>query len=166
MKKLPVKHKYPAVARIVCAMVVKETPVITERGLLTTPEEGYAFWQSVVATSEGHEPSKENLVCVSLNTRFRPVCWNLVSVGTLDETVAHPREVLRPVIASGAHGFVLMHNHPSGEAMPSQADERMTRNLVECSRLMQVRLHDHIIIGAPAPGRQPYFSFREAGLCY
>ena len=57
-----------------------------------------------------------------------------------------------------------MHNHPSGDPSPSSADEAMTRRITEVSGLLQIRFVDHVIVGEPAPGRSPYFSFREAGL--
>ena len=80
------------------------------------------------------------------------------------ESPCHPREILRPVLTAEAFGFALMHNHPSGEPSPSRADEMMTRRMVEASTLMQIRLIDHVVVGEPAPGRSPYYSFREAGL--
>lgn len=108
--------------------------------------------------------TQEQVVVAVLDTRLRHIGTNVVSVGTVSESSAHPREVLRPVITRGAHGFVLIHNHPSGDPSPSRADELVTRRLAEASALMQVRFLDHVIIGRPTPGRSPYFSFREAGL--
>jgi DNA repair protein RadC len=99
-----------------------------------------------------------------MNTRLRPYAWHRVSLGTVSECHCHPREILRPVLAAGAYGFALMHNHPSGEPSPSRSDEAVTRRMVEASALMQIRLVDHVIVGEPAPGRSPYYSFREAGL--
>ncbi|KAB2641318.1 MAG: JAB domain-containing protein, partial [Verrucomicrobia bacterium] len=63
-----------------------------------------------------------------------------------------------------AYGFILIHNHPSGDPSPSRSDESTTRRVVEAANLMQVRFIDHIIIGKPSPGRCAYYSFREAGL--
>jgi DNA repair protein RadC len=57
-----------------------------------------------------------------------------------------------------------MHNHPSGDPSPSRADEAITRRINEAATLLQIRLIDHVIVGEPSPGRQPYFSFRECGL--
>jgi DNA repair protein RadC len=71
---------------------------------------------------------------------------------------------LRPVITRGAYGFVLIHNHPSGDPSPSRADEMVTRRLVEAAELMQVKFLDHVIIGRPSPGRAAFYSFRSAGL--
>jgi DNA repair protein RadC len=68
------------------------------------------------------------------------------------------------VITRGAYGFVLIHNHPSGDPSPSKADELITRRLLEAANFMQVCFFDHVIIGKPSPGRLPYYSFREAGI--
>lgn len=108
--------------------------------------------------------AQEQVVVAVVDTRLRHVGTSVVSVGTVSESNAHPREILRPVITRGAHGFILIHNHPSGDPNPSQADERVTRRLVEAASLMQVRFLDHVIIGKPSPGRAAYYSFREAGL--
>ncbi|NQX01518.1 DNA repair protein RadC [bacterium] len=108
--------------------------------------------------------SQEQVLVAVLDSRLRHAGTTIVSVGTVSESSAHPREVLRPVITRGAFGFVLIHNHPSGDASPSRADEVVTRRLVEAAALMQVRFLDHVIIGRPSPGRASYYSFREAGI--
>jgi len=106
----------------------------------------------------------EQVIVAVVNTRLQHVGTTVVSVGTVNEATAHPREILRPVITRNGYGFVLIHNHPSGDPSPSRADETLTRRIVEAAELMQVRFLDHVIIGRPSPGRAPYFSFREAGL--
>ncbi|MCW1883458.1 DNA repair protein RadC [Luteolibacter flavescens] len=106
----------------------------------------------------------EQLLVALVDTRLRHDGTVEVSTGTLTETAAHPREILRPVITRGAYGFVLVHNHPSGDPTPSAADDRFTRRLVEAAELLQLKFLDHIIIGRPDGGRRPYFSFREAGV--
>jgi DNA repair protein RadC len=68
------------------------------------------YWHEIIATQADHEPDKESVVVVMLNTRLRPYAWHRVSLGTVNESPASPREVFRPVIASGAFGFVVMHN--------------------------------------------------------
>ena len=108
--------------------------------------------------------TQEQVVVAVLDTRLRHVGTNVVSVGSVSESSAHPREILRPVITRGAHGFILIHNHPSGDPSPSRADEIVTRRLVDAAALMQVHFLDHVIIGRPSPGRTGYYSFREAGL--
>lgn len=108
--------------------------------------------------------AQEQVVVAVVDARLRHVGTTVVSMGTVSESTAHPREILRPVITRGAHGFVLIHNHPSGDPSPSRADEIVTRRLVEAASLMQVHFLDHVIIGKPSPGRTPYYSFREAGV--
>lgn len=108
--------------------------------------------------------AKEQVMVAVLDTRLRHTGTEIVSVGTVNESSAHPREILRPVITRGAYGFILIHNHPSGDPTPSRADEVITRRLVHAAELMQVRFLDHVIIGRHAPGRAPYFSFRESGI--
>ena len=87
-----------------------------------------------------------------------------VSHGSLNESVAHPREIFRPAITHAAYALILVHNHPSGDPTPSDADLRLTRRLNEAAELLQIRFLDHVIIGSPDNGRRPYFSFREAGV--
>jgi DNA repair protein RadC len=117
----------------------------------------------VIAKQPEHEPDKETVVVVVVNARLRPYAWHRVSLGSVHECSAQPREIFRAVIASGAYGFALVH-HPSGDPSPSRADEGITRRINEASTLLQIRLIDHVIVGESAPGRSPYFSFREAGL--
>ena len=129
-----------------------------------TPENMCRYWHEIIATQPDHEADKESVVVVMLNTRLRPYAWHRVSLGTVNESPALPRETLRPVIVAGAWGFVMMHNHPSGCPSPSQADEAITRRISEAAALLQIKFLDHVIIGEAAPGRSPYFSFREAGI--
>ena len=129
-----------------------------------TPEALHRFWGDVIAKQPDHEPDKETVVVVMMNSRLRPYAWHRVSLGSVNECSAQPREIFRPVIAAGAYGFALTHNHPSGDPSPSRADEAITRRINEAATLLQIRLIDHVIVGEPAPGRSPFFSFREAGL--
>ena len=108
--------------------------------------------------------SQEQVVVATLDARLRHVSTTIVSVGTVNESSAHPREILRPVITRGAYGFIVIHNHPSGDPGPSSADLKITRRLIEAAQLMQVLFLDHVIIGRPSPGRPAYYSFREAGV--
>ena len=88
----------------------------------------------------------------------------MVSIGSMNESIAHPREIFRPVVATGAYGIILLHNHPSGDPSPSEADTRLTRRLAEAASILQVGLLDHVIVGAPTENRPGYFSFKEAGI--
>jgi DNA repair protein RadC len=129
-----------------------------------TPENLLKFWQEIIATQPDHEPDKESVVVVMMDTRLRPYAWHRVSLGTVSESHCHPREIVRPVLTAAAYGFAIMHNHPSGDPSPSRSDEMMTRRMVEVAALLMIRFIDHVIVGESALGRSPYYSFREAGM--
>jgi DNA repair protein RadC len=106
----------------------------------------------------------ESLRVILLDTRYRLLHIEEVSLGSLNESIAHPREIFRPALTYSAHAVIVVHNHPSGDASPSQTNHSLTRRLAEAAELLQIKLLDHIIIGAPAEGSPGYFSFKEAGV--
>ena len=108
--------------------------------------------------------TRESLRAVLLDAKHHLIRVEEISLGTLNETAAHAREIFRPVFVHAAYALILVHNHPSGDPAPSDNDRRMTRRMLEAAALLQIKLLDHIIIGAPCEGRLPYFSFREVGL--
>lgn len=108
--------------------------------------------------------SKESLRVILLDTKYHLKRVEEISRGSLNESVAHPREIFQPALTFSAYAFILVHNHPSGDPTPSEADRRLTVRLNEAARLLQIQMLDHVIIGTGDNGRQPYFSFREAGL--
>ena len=108
---------------------------------------------------------REIIRVILLNTRLRHQRTEDVALGTVNECLARPADLLRPAIIHQAYAFVVAHNHPSGDATPSEADRTLTRRVKEASSLLGVRFLDHMIIGMPAqPGDTGFFSFREAGL--
>jgi len=108
--------------------------------------------------------SQEVLRVILLDARFRHFSTIEITKGTLKESLAHPREIFRSVITLSAYAFVVVHNHPSGDASPSDADFRLTRRLNEGARILQINMVDHVIVGQPVGGRPGYFSFKEAGV--
>jgi len=107
---------------------------------------------------------KESLRVILLDTRYHLIRVEEVSIGSVNESIAHPRDVFRPALVASAYAVIVVHNHPSGDASPSQTDHSLTRRLAEAAELLQIKLLDHIIIGAPAEGSPGYFSFKEAGV--
>lgn len=83
----------------------------------------------------------------------------VVSEGTLSASLVHPREVFKPAILESAASVILLHNHPSGDPTPSREDVRLTRQLAECARLLDLRVHDHVVIG-----RGRFVSLAERGI--
>ena len=126
---------------------------------LGTPENVYQLMGPLLQNL-----TRESLRVVLLDTRHRLIDEEEISLGTLNESLAHPREIFRPAISHGAYAFVLVHNHPSGDPTPSAADRALTRRISEAAELMQIHLLDHVIIGRKSLGAAPYFSFKEQGL--
>lgn len=107
----------------------------------------------------------ESLQVILLNTKYHLIQIQEISHGSLNECVAHPREIFRAAIIHSAYAFILVHNHPSGDPSPSNADRSLTRKLVQASEHVSIEMLDHIIIGTPSSQtEQGYFSFREMGL--
>jgi DNA repair protein RadC len=107
---------------------------------------------------------KESLRVILLDTRYHLISTSEVSQGSVNESIAHPRDIFRPAMLASAYAVIVVHNHPSGDPSPSQSDHSLTRRLAEAAELLQIKLLDHVIIGAPAEGCPPYFSFKEAGV--
>ena len=108
--------------------------------------------------------SRESLRVILLDTQLQLIRTEEISNGSLNESIAHPREIFRPALIYAAFAIIVVHNHPSGDPSPSDADRRLTVRLAEVATLLQIRLFDHVIIGTGDNGRQPYFSFREMGM--
>jgi DNA repair protein RadC len=127
---------------------------------LNTPELAYKF-----IGAELQALSHESVRILMLNARLGLMRHDELFRGTLNESTAHPREIIQKILIHKAFGFILVHNHPSGDPSPSDADRRLTRRLREAADLFNIVFVDHLIIGTPAEGRpQPYFSFKECGL--
>lgn len=90
---------------------------------------------------------QEEFHALLLNTRHRIVREVLVTRGTLDASLIHPREVFRPAVAEGASGIILVHNHPSGDPTPSAEDRAVTRQLAEAGRAVGIPVLDHVVVG-------------------
>ncbi len=107
----------------------------------------------------------ESVRVICLNTQRKVLAVEEITRGTLNESLFHPREAYRPALARQADAVVLVHNHPSGDPKPSDADFQVTRRMKEAGTLLQVELLDHVILGAPRAGDdRNYFSFRDEGL--
>ena len=112
--------------------------------------------------------SAETFQVLLLNTRRRLIGEPLkISDGTLDTLLVHPREVFRHAIQNNAAALVLVHNHPSGDPTPSEADIKVTRDLIRAGQLLKIEVLDHVIIGRMTQERQKdYVSLRELGYFY
>jgi DNA repair protein RadC len=127
--------------------------------LLDTPESVAELMRDENAAYE-----HEQFQVLLLNSRRRLLRVEKLSQGTIDAVVIHPRDVFRPAIAANAASVILIHNHPSGDPQPSEADIRITRDLIRIGKLIRIEVADHIILGRPAADRPEDFkSLRAMG---
>jgi len=106
----------------------------------------------------------ETFQIILLNTRRRLIRVEEIADGTLDTILVHPREVFKVAIAANAAAVVLVHNHPSGDPTPSEADIKVTRDLIRAGQLLKIEVLDHVITGrATAERPKDYASLRELG---
>lgn len=159
VRKLAVSETWPA-AQEYRVVALRECPLPESLLVCDTPDRAAEYWRLHVATHPYFNPECECFVVLLLNTKRRVKGHHLVSIGTVNTTLIHPREVFRAAIISSAASIILMHNHPSGDPAPSQADVRATRELISASEVIKIEVLDHVIVG-----HSSRVSLREMGLC-
>lgn len=117
---------------------------------LRSPEEVFEYAKDMARLKQEH------LRGLYLDTRNRLVRDEVITIGTLNESLAHPREIFHPAVETHAAAIILVHNHPSGDPFPSRDDIELTKQIYEASRLMEIEVLDHVIIG-----NKRYYSLKE-----
>jgi DNA repair protein RadC len=107
-----------------------------------------------------HEQAQEEFHAFYLDTKNHVIGMEMISRGTLNATLIHPREVFKGALLANAHSLILAHNHPSGDVEPSSADKTVTTMLIDAGKLLEVRVLDHVIIGS----KGGFFSFSESSM--
>jgi DNA repair protein RadC len=153
--------KFPANPYEYKVMPLRECPTPQSIQLCETPDQAAEYWKLHIATHPHFNPECECFAVLLLNVRKRIKGHQLVSIGTQDTILVHPREVFRLAVTTAAHAIILMHNHPSGESQPSDADVKVTRDLIRAGQVLKIEVLDHIVMGA---GNRS--SLRELGYCY
>jgi DNA repair protein RadC len=146
----------PRAARLLAAIELGRRAVTSARGdrpWLGTPRELATYLMPLYSAHR-----EERIGIVMLDAKNRMIRTEVLSVGTVDTSVLHPREVFRTATLASAHAVAIFHNHPSGDPRPSEDDVRLTSQLAAAGRVMGIEVVDHVILGE---GR--WFSFREAG---
>ncbi|MGF9796874.1 JAB domain-containing protein [Brevibacillus agri] len=105
------------------------------------------------------ETDREQFFLLCLNTKNEPTAIHAVSIGSLDSSIAHPREVFKAAILANSASVIVAHNHPSGDPTPSNPDIEVTKKLQEAGELLGITLLDHIIVGSEGA----YYSLKERG---
>ncbi|MCI0539177.1 MAG: JAB domain-containing protein [Verrucomicrobiales bacterium] len=150
--------KFPAQPQEWKIVSLRECPTPEDMQICETPHQAAAYWQMHVAQHPYFNPECECLVVLILNTRRKIKDHYLVSTGTMDTILVHPREVFRLAVIASAHAILIAHNHPSGDPTPSEADIRVTRDLIRAGQLLKIEVLDHVVIGF-----QKHCSLRHLG---
>lgn len=142
-------------------IALRECPLPAELQQCDTPEKVASYWNSVVVQNPYFDPERETLVVLLLNTRRKVKGHSLVSIGTIDTILVHAREVFRAAITASAAAIVIVHNHPSGDPTPSEADIKVTRDLIRAGQILKIEVLDHVIVG-----RGSHVSLRGLGFFF
>lgn len=121
--------------------------------LILSPE---AVWQEL---KEIRNHKKEHFVVFYLDTRNQMIEKEIISIGSLNANLVHPREVFEPAIKNSAAQIIIAHNHPSGDTRPSQDDLEITKRLIEAGKILGIEIIDHIIVS-----QKGFLSFSERKL--
>lgn len=140
------------------AMCVRENRKSASRNKINTPISVYNQIKNI------EEMQQECMLALTVNTKNKLIDIHLITLGILDASLVHPREVFKNAILDSAWGVVIAHNHPSGDLTPSPEDIRITRQLVDAGRILDIRILDHIIISKQDNGSNNFFSLRESGM--
>jgi DNA repair protein RadC len=132
---------------------IVHTPDMNKRVIITSPKDAFDLVRGDMEFLQ-----VEHFDVIGLSTKNHVVFRGNVSIGSLNASVVHPRETFKGLIKHSCAGCLLVHNHPSSDASPSNEDIVLTKKLVECGKLLGIHVLDHVIIG-----RHGYYSFKEEG---
>lgn len=140
---------------IVSLKVVKESSLLYENRKISSPSDAVDIGRIMLDGSD-----REKLLLCCLNTKNEPNSLNIVSIGSLNSSIVHPREVFKLAILSNSASIILFHNHPSGDTIPSKEDINITKRIKEAGKIIGIDLIDHIILG----DNESYTSLKEKGI--
>lgn len=119
-------------------------------------EETVKIFRDLLMLEDAIERDREHFYVMHLDIRSRVKLVEVVSIGTLTSSLVHPRETFRRAIVEGAASIIIAHNHPSGEADPSDEDTKVTKQMFEAGQVLGITMLDHIVFS-----KDSFFSFRE-----
>jgi DNA repair protein RadC len=124
---------------------------VTPKVLISSPQQSFLFLKDSM-----QHLSQENLVCLYLNVKSEIIAQKVITIGTISNTIFNPRDILKWGLKLSATAIIVAHNHPSGNPEPSIEDFMVTKRLIQASKLLDIMIVDHIVIGKNA-----YYSFLE-----
>lgn len=138
----------------VTVRLVKEKSVLYGRRKISTPKDAMELVNGFLEYCD-----REQLVVCSLDTKNQPTAMEVVSIGTVNSSLIHPREIFKTSIISNASSLIVFHNHPSGDPKPSEEDKNITIRLKEAGQILGIELLDHIIVAD-----DKFCSLKEKGI--
>ena len=138
---------------IVSIKLVKESSILYQTRKISSPYDAYEMIKEQL-----EDLDREQFIIACLNTKNEPTNISVVSVGSLNRAIVHPREVYKTAILSNAAAVMAFHNHPSGDTTPSEQDIQLTHRLVEAGELLGIKFLDHLVIGDGS-----FISLKEQG---
>jgi len=133
--------------------IAKRQPVLLEHQRIASAKYALPLLRNIKGKRQEH------FVCIALDSRMEFIAKKTIFIGSLTSTIVHPREVYAYALHKCAVSIIIAHNHPSGEALPSNADIDVTHQLVAAGLIMGIRLQDHIIVS-----KSEHFSFTDQGM--
>ena len=151
------KNQVPAMKILAMYEIFRRTNKLTKKGFRQKINAAQDVFNYFV--DELQDKKKEQFCALFLDTKNKIIGEELISVGTLDTSLIHPREVFNPAIKASANSLVLVHNHPSGDVKPSKEDIEITKKLENAGSLLGISVVDHVIVG-----KNSYLSFKDQDL--
>ncbi len=136
---------------IVSIKMVKDKSILYGQRKISSPEVASELFKEFFLDMD-----REMFIVLSLDTKNQPVSINICSIGSLNASIVHPREVFKTAILSNAASIIVAHNHPSGNSTPSKEDINITERLKECGMIIGIPVVDHIVVGY-----EQFYSFKE-----
>jgi len=126
---------------IVSIKLVRESSMLYKDRKISSPEDAWALFKQYLNGAD-----REHFVVMALDTKNQPTAIQTCHIGSLNSSMAHPREIMKVAILSNAASLILGHNHPSNDPSPSQEDVQVTKRIVEAGQLLGIDVLDHIIV--------------------
>lgn len=139
---------------IVSIKLVRDSSVLYEPRKISCPSDAVNLCRKFL-----EDLDREHMIAISLDIKNQPTAVNVVSIGTLNSALCHPREIFKAAVLGNSNSLIIAHGHPSGDVTPSKEDRSITKRLVEAGKILGIELVDHIIIGSNGK----YTSFKEMG---
>ena len=149
---MQMQEQEPFKLEVVSIRLVKDVPLFSDHKI-TNPADAVKVLGDFLC-----EMDREVMCVINLRSDGTPINCNIVSMGSINQTIAEPKELFKASILSNAAGMIIVHNHPSGDLKPSKEDIMVTDRMLKLTELMGIRLTDHVIVGGD---NSQYFSFCE-----